>query len=600
MTTDLQTNVLSANMVKKTMPACLLYALVQSVTFMVDNVIAGHFLSTDAVAAIALAMPAIGLMLSFTGMIMQGCYLKLLNALSKNSMGDYHRLFSLALPVTIIIDLAFIALCLFGTDGVLNAFGAAKADPVAIELSRLYMRTTCLELLFFSLGTLFQLVVISYGYRNISVICSVLCVVVNILASLLLIHILPENLKIAGLGFGSAIGTLVQMISALVIMKLKKVRVKFRFYPINRKNIIDTLDMLRRGFPSSADNMIDSFCGSIINRLILASFAEGTAVLALVTIIKTIFTIVRTIGRGVFYACEPLSGILDGWRDNEGIKKTFITGIKMGVIYAVCLAVILIAAKTPILSFYKMADNPDAHMGLILVAISGMVIVFPYAFNAIYESTGHLLLALAVSVIPDSILYPLLLPVTCGWFGITGIWIAMGFNFIIFFVIYYLIFALKYKTLRVPLERLLVLKDVGERVTELDVSVPVESKDVTFISEQLQGFLLNNGVADVIAYKAALCTEEIAADYIEHRNKSKKPDNKAYMDIKVFREEGKIKIVLRNYDEPYNPLVFERKEEEYSKIGITMVQKICIDISCSYAYHLNVVSIILPLIPAAG
>ena len=97
-----------------------------------------------------------------------------------------------------------------------------------------------------------------------------------------------------------------------------------------------------------------------------------------------------------------------------------------------------------------------------------------------------------------------------------------------------------------------------------------------------------------IAYKAALCTEEIAADYIEHRNKAKKANDKAYMDIKVFREEGKIRIFLRNYDEPYNPLVFERGEENYSKIGVTMVQKICIDISFSYAYHLNVVSITLP------
>ena len=74
MTTDLQANVLSANMVKKTLPACMLYALVQSMTFMVDSVIAGHFLGTNAVAAIALAMPAIGLMLSATGMIQQGAY----------------------------------------------------------------------------------------------------------------------------------------------------------------------------------------------------------------------------------------------------------------------------------------------------------------------------------------------------------------------------------------------------------------------------------------------------------------------------------------------------------------------------------------------
>ena len=65
------------------------------------------------------------------------------------------------------------------------------------------------------------------------------------------------------------------------------------------------------------------------------------------------------------------------------------------------------------------------------------------------------------------------------------------------------------------------------------------------------------------------------------------------MDIKVFRTGDMIQIILRNYDEPYNPLVFEQDEEGFSKIGVVMVQKISKEISYSYAYHLNVVSIVM-------
>ena len=50
MKTELQSNVLSANTVKKVMPSCMVYALVQSMTFMVDTIVAGHFLGSDAVA----------------------------------------------------------------------------------------------------------------------------------------------------------------------------------------------------------------------------------------------------------------------------------------------------------------------------------------------------------------------------------------------------------------------------------------------------------------------------------------------------------------------------------------------------------------------
>ncbi|MBQ7486563.1 MAG: hypothetical protein IJT77_03615, partial [Clostridia bacterium] len=76
MKTELQSNVLSANTVKKVMPSCMVFALVQSMTFMVDTIVAGHFLGSDAVAAVALGMPIIGLMLSFVGMILQGGFLK--------------------------------------------------------------------------------------------------------------------------------------------------------------------------------------------------------------------------------------------------------------------------------------------------------------------------------------------------------------------------------------------------------------------------------------------------------------------------------------------------------------------------------------------
>ena len=116
---------------------------------------------------------------------------------------------------------------------------------------------------------------------------------------------------------------------------------------------------------------------------------------------------------------------------------------------------------------------------------------------------------------------------------------------------------------------------------------------VTFVSEQLQNFFLEHGTQSKVAFAAALCMEEIAADYLDHRTVAGEPGKKAYMDIKAFRDAEKIEIILRNYDDPYNPLVFEREAESFSKIGITMVQRIAQDITYSYSYHLNIVSIVI-------
>ena len=363
MKTELQSNILSANTIKKVMPSCMVYALVQSMTFMLDTIVAGHYLGSDAVAGVALGMPIIGLMLSFVGMILQGGFLKLLVSMGRSDMDDYQRMFSLSLTFTFIVDLVFLGICILGTNGVLGVAGAAKASAEAVRMGRLYIQTACLMILFFSLGSLFQIVMATYGYQTDRMLCSVICVVVNVVASMIFINVLPEAIRIAGLGIGSALATLAQMLTAWLMMRRRGIKVKYRPYPVNRRNILDSLDMLRRGLPSSVDNMLDSASGSIVNRIILASFADGTGVLALVAIVKTLWSIIRTVGRGTFYASEPLVGILHGGRDKKGVEKTFLAALRMGLIYAVGMAALLLILKNPLLGFYHVAENADAHTG---------------------------------------------------------------------------------------------------------------------------------------------------------------------------------------------------------------------------------------------
>ena len=192
---------------------------------------------------------------------------------------------------------------------------------------------------------------------------------------------------------------------------------------------------------------------------------------------------------------------------------------------------------------------------------------------------------------PDSVLYPILAAVFGRLFGVTGIWLAYGYNFVIFFAVYYLVLAVINKRFPVPLDGLLALGKANDRFTVLDVSIPTEADSVTFVAETLQKFFDKNGTSKKNSYISALCMEEIAADYLSHRKSSARPGKKSYMDIKAFCDDGRIELILRNYDEPYNPLIFERGDETFAKIGVTMVQKIAENITYSYSYHLNIVSI---------
>ena len=592
-------NVLAAVTVRRVIPVCVIYAIVQSMTFMVDAILAGRMLGQEAAAAVGLGLPIIGLMISVTSLTMHGGFLKMLDRLGKSDLDGYNRIYSITMLFTILIDLVFVAICLFGTNAVVGLAGGAKAAPQVAEMARLYVRTACLMILFFAVGSIFQIVSATFGYQTERMVSSLTNVVVNIAVSIIAIGMLPAEMKIAGLGIGSAAGAFVQMIVAYIFVKVRKLRVRFHFFAPNKKNVVDALDCLRRGLPSSIDNVLDSASSTVVNRIILSVFtAEGTSVLAIYTILKTIVNLVRAIGRGSFYASEPLMGILHGSRDNKGVCKTFKTAMFWGLIYTTAFAVLTIVLRQPILNFFKMGASPDANTGLILLALGGIVVVFPFMFNAAYESTGHLLLSLAVAVIPDSILFPLLIPILAKFMGVTGIWVAMAFSFIPFFIVFYLIFAIINRKIIVPLERLLVLPKYENRDTALDISIPLESKHVSFVSDKLQSFFLEKGTSERLAYITALCMEEIAADYLEYRRKSNRQSAKDFMDIKVFRDPDKIEIILRNYDKPYNPLIIEKDDSEeinVSKIGITMTQKIASRVLYSYAYHLNVVTIHIPI-----
>ena len=596
MASKTKSDILSTKTIQKVMPVCLVYAFVQSMTFMVDTVISGSMMGKEAVAAVALGMPIIGLMLSFTGMIMQGGFLKMIDRMGKSDMDGYNRIFSITLIFTIIIDLIFVAICLFGTEAVMGIAGGAKATPQVAVFGRLYIRTACLMIIFFAVGSVFQLVSAAFGYQTERMISSLINVAVNIAVSVIAVQILPDDLKIAGLGIGSAAGAFSQMITAIIFVKCRRIKLKFRFFALNKRNIVDALDCFRRGLPSSIDNLLDSACGSVVNNIILSVFTNGTGVLALFAMIKTLSSLVRTIGRGSMYSSEPLIGILNGGRDTAGVCKTFKAALKQGVIFAAGLAVIIIALQQPVLNFYKVADAEGAQLGLILTAISGIVFVIPYMFSAVYEATGHLSLSLLVSVLPDSILYPVFVAVFGKTLEITGLWLAMGFSFIPFFIVYYLIFMIINKKAIVPLDRILVLNKSKDRDTAIDISIPLESKQVRFVSESLQDFFLEHDTSPRLAYISALCMEEIAADYIDYHKNSNRKDKNDFMDIKAFRDPEKIEIILRNYDKPYDPLIIDRcsTEDDFSKIGIVMTQKIASKVLYSYAYHLNVVTVVIP------
>ena len=180
---------------------------------------------------------------------------------------------------------------------------------------------------------------------------------------------------------------------------------------------------------------------------------------------------------------------------------------------------------------------------------------------------------------PDSIIYPILLMGLMPLLGYNGIWLAYAGNALLFIIALYLIRSITSRSFRLNMDRMLCLdQSIRDHVPALDISILSNNADATGISQQVHEFLQQQGAKEKTAYVTALCLEELAADFVAHTNL--KGDKNA-----------EHRIIIRNASDAYNPLDFDLDKEDFSKVGIKMVQKLARRIDYNYVYRMNIVTI---------
>ena len=210
-----------------------------------------------------------------------------------------------------------------------------------------------------------------------------------------------------------------------------------------------------------------------------------------------------------------------------------------------------------------------------------------------FESIEKSLMGLLYSMIPDSIIFPILLFILLPILGYNGIWISFSLNAIPFIFVLYLIRSISAKSLTLSYDRIFCIdEEIRDNVPKIDISITSVNRDVSFISDKVYTFLIAEGVEHRIAHTTALCLEELAADFVEHtaEEHTKKSEN-TIMDIKLFADNDMLRTIIRNESSMYNPLDFELDGESFKKMGVKLAQKLAHSIKYNYVYKMNIVTI---------
>jgi len=570
-------------------PASFAAMFTVSIALMIDTLLAGAIIGQQAIAAVAIGLPAIGIFQALTQTIINGAGIKMAIFAGRGDRESLKQTYSLGLAGTTVMGIIFVSICLLLAPQLTNLLGGAKAPAAATQAS-IYLRASSICIVMGSINTYLGKILSLYGYQKAVFRAAVIAMLGNVVSSILIMKVLPADYTIAGLGIGTWCGGGLAVLSSLIEVKRRKIPLRFSFKDVH---ICQLPGIARMGISSSGNTLADNVVAGLVNNIIVSGFAGGTAALSVYTAVKGVFSFAITAVTGITTASAPLLGILFGSRDKNGLLRTVKEGYKVGLVLSVVWCAILVAALPLLERFYGMQAISQFRSGVLVCMLFMPVHLLMRIFIQMFESTEKIGMGMLYSIVPDSIIYPLLLVVLLPLLGYNGIWISYAGNAILFLLTLYLLRSIASRSLRLNMDRMLCLdKSIRDNIPELDISIHSSNTDVTGISTQMHEFLTQQNASPKTAYLTALCLEELAADFVAHTTlQGDKAAEQTIMDIKMFSEENFHRIIIRNAADAYNPLDFELDDETFSKVGIKMVQKLCRRIDYNYVYKMNIITI---------
>ena len=577
----------------KMVPAASLNTLLVCVMFMIDMMLAGSMLGMEAISAVAIASPGTSLFIALSTAVMHGTGLRVIWAKGRADHEGFRRAFNGGLTLAIEVGLVFAVVILVFARPLVFLFGGANSTAEVSDLAFLYLRW-CAPMIFLTFvnGVLGE-TISNLGYQVERAVMTVVNIASNAGFSYLFMRLLPDDIMIAGLGMGTTASTLVQILISIIILRVRRVNILFK--PVFLK-LREIGDILRCGVPTAVDSVVESLMSAIINNLILIGFPEEPLILSIVSVVTNIRNIIGCAPRGTAGAAAPLFGIFYSERDKASLLRTMVQAIVLGIPFTIIWCVICRLLLPFLTKLYGMELTPELLQGIRFVMWFMPARLFLFLFISFYEATERFGSSLMLGVIPDSVLYPLMLAVLIPAFGKTGLWLSLSTEILLGLIILLPVMMLMSRKNPTPADRLLRLRPhILERSPCFEYSVEGSEESAVGVSEQLQNFLLENGTSARTALLAALCTEELAVDMVNdlRAHPQKQSSDGRILDIRVFNDDGTAEILIRSLGRAYDPLDMDTAPDPVAKLGVRMVQKLAETVTYTYVYKLNIVSIVL-------
>ena len=354
------------------------------------------------------------------------------------------------------------------------------------------------------------------------------------------------------------------------------------------------LEVLKDGAPAFARRLCSIVRDLVTNNINIA-VAVSAAAIAARGLQGDLNLLMFCIGNGIGKALLSITGIYHSAEDRKGLKRLFGYSMKASLMIPGIVGVVLFFAAPLISRFY----THDAEViALSVFSIRCMAIGLPMDTIAVayqsYLQGIHKRKFLNVIIVIERLVIPVIVAIVMGrFFGSRGVMASLAVGKLVLVVVLYFMISVHIRRLPRRMDDFMFISDDFGGSDQDNIYARLRTiEEINVQKDKAYQFCMDHGISHKKSLYCALFIEEMAGNIVLHgKRKGKNPPE---ADFRLFVNDGKVAITIRDYCKMFNPREYlELHDDPVRALGIKMVIKLASDVRYFNAFNSNNVIILL-------
>lgn len=580
-------NAMISHLFYKLLPVQVLIVAMGSINSIVDGIMAGQFVNSEAVAVIGLFYTVVGILSAVASVLLGGTSILCGRYMGSGDLSKTQGIFSLNITVSLLAGLLATGICFLCPDWIASALGAEGQMMEGLKTYTIGYAIGIIPMLMGKqLAAFLQLE--RQSKRSYGAIVGM--IISNI--SLNLLFVVEWKMGTLGLALATSLSNWVYFLIMVPYYFTKKAQLRYQIHNIPWRELPQ---LVKIGFPGAMLAFCLAMRGMVVNLVLLTwSGQDGVSAMAAFNMVCGLFL---ALCLGACEVIRMLSSIFIGEEDRDALKSLVRLAFNRVLPMTAVVGVATMAASGLLSAIFF--QDPASNVFILtrqIFLIYGACIPLVFLCNLpcnYLQASGHNIFVNVLSVfdgflsmvIPSLILAP--------FFGAMGVWLAhpIGMMMTIILVpIYCYIFWRHWP--RNFEEWIFLRPSFGVADCDrLEISV-ASSEDVTQTAVRVQAFCQEHGISPRIGYFSALCLEEMAGNVVQHGFRK---DNRSHIvNCRVVITGNQVLLRIKDDCIPFDPMERAKMvspEDPTKNIGVRMVCRLATEMTYQNMIGLNILTI---------